>query len=159
MKTQLSKHADFVSALAFRNHFCIVKWNHIVKVLIQCCLGRLQNNITSFHSQFNSLSAVCDTTFVQLWILQLIHLLSDVMFSSCEQPLHPSDTLWCFYIPGSLFFYLYPLRWAMSPRQPSLAKHVDTCDTETHFFTHTHTELGLGWRLEYFINSVSDHMN
>ena len=87
---------------------------------------------------------------------------------SCEQPLQPSDTwLGCFYIPGSLFFYLYPLRWAMSPRQPSLTSHVDTGDTETHSppnththtQTHTHQELRLRWRLECFINSVSDHMN
>lgn len=110
-------------------------------------------NLTNFHLtvRFNiclAFKSCIPSTCFQIWC-----------YFSSEQLLHPTDTLWCSYIPGSLFFYLYPLRWAMSPRQPSL-----TTQTHRHSFSHqTHTytrcELRLRWRLEGFINSVSDHMN
>lgn len=135
----------------------------------------------------NPTDCSADTTFDMVSIEQTFHLAISfnicLAFKSCipstcyqiwcffssEQPLHTTNTLWCSYIPASEFFYLYPLRWAMSPRQPSLTtqthSHSFCRETHTgahihkHTYIHTRCELRLRWRLEGFINSVSDHMN
>lgn len=65
-----------------------------------------------------------------------------LMFFSCEHPLHPTDTLWCSYIPGSYFsiYTHWDEQWAPgSPHSPTWTQVDTDSNTETHFLPHTHT--------------------
>lgn len=129
-----------------KNQCCVEELKPIFSSLTRCCVGRLQHRETNcFSSNPPACLASATSDMVSMWQTKLCLALSPftcyriyLMYFSCEQPLRPTDTLWCSYIPGSHFsiYTHWDEQWAPgSPHSPTCA-HVDT-----HPNTQTHTRM------------------